>query len=1133
MHQWYSPYGLIWQHCYTLQKNSQNPMIAPEITQIIKQPSKSDLAVLHILDHLVDSNLSSNKAITANEDTLQVLQQGVANNKPVFFFYPLTGGVPNQYYKIKNWFGPNVPIFAFKLNEQNLIVEDTRSDILIKAQYYASIMRQYAGPYILLGWSYGGLLAFEVARYLESVGEEVHQVINIDCPPPKYINTMPPATRAEHLIQYLGSKVFKIDAMSIFKATLKTHQLQLTSSDAFNKRIDEIFTISFNEIKKLIEINKNTNKNTLLTTKYTAMTRLQRPDNRHLVNVILDYNDVNEEDIYKFIRVLNRCRINFKSYYSLASWNQRQKLIPKLKARYVVLEAGRKTKGLNKDANFRHWRRYVADTKNFSLVVMPRYNHFDFASDANIELQQVIHGVCQLFQPFNTPLRLESRLISYQNHLKRQLVPLVIKYQARRISLQSEQLVKIYNYHQYQKAASPLTAFLEEMSEDREEKDKKFSYLFHPPGKKPTCFATNLHYFVFKPLINFLVKKPGSIFFVSATTTISMNLFMDLLAWNMLDEAVPFSLVYVDFKLKQNGHSELLLQSSDISFAEVMQSEQYYFLMLKCQQEQIADFINFLIKEKFFLKKNIKLVVSLQGSLSSQHQHQLVDFFVVHYTLNNYLFDLDLCANERFLKNYAAALAKGYHSNYRSGSLIVGGDEIKVFLKDLQQFGFEDLKLDQHFLLHLLDVFPQYLNDKGIIRYLNRGRGGHKQRVIPRLRQLDVLRSGEILQNYVTARFQENHDRLRDENGLFDGVNLLDELNKFAKKMAFAIYKRMPLPMLVNSFIYHALKKCADFVVLWNDTSLGFRYPEFYYFYLFGFLKERLQAASQKDTRQVRPIIKDFLPFFADNAHAFAFNYATEILLLQNLNVIFTSLMNIILNQREPINSRCLAIFAYAKIAIHPFSDRDLKRVKKDFLLIFQHYPKCQPIRYTLRAIYQVAQWQSNIGYTSAEYNQLGFNCQSSQLRVHSFFNRPGIAKSKSLDKLEQEWYQKNNNFLMDLTKIIKTIAKFRQRCGYLQQLKKLKKAIDKVDRKSQYQKVDSSDLQNLVTLIQAERTAMSVYLKNIKQQEKKALNSLLVSYIRSRGQLLVALSNFKEKVVAEELASPYVSSTCYGMMHC
>jgi thioesterase domain-containing protein len=61
-----------------------------------------------------------------------------------------------------------------------------QADAAVMANHYVSEVRrvQPHGPYLIGGWSSGGVIAFEMARQLEETGEKVDRLVVLDCPAP-------------------------------------------------------------------------------------------------------------------------------------------------------------------------------------------------------------------------------------------------------------------------------------------------------------------------------------------------------------------------------------------------------------------------------------------------------------------------------------------------------------------------------------------------------------------------------------------------------------------------------------------------------------------------------------------------------------------------------------------------------------------------------------------------------------------------------------------------------------------------------------------------------------------------------------------------------------------------------------
>jgi thioesterase domain-containing protein/glycosyltransferase involved in cell wall biosynthesis len=94
-----------------------------------------------------------------------VIEPG-GTRRPLFLVHPIDGGV-SCYSPLAQHLGPDQPLFAFRAIGLD--------DMVPMATRYVAAMRerQARGPYLLGGWSFGALVAFEMARQLEAVGEEV------------------------------------------------------------------------------------------------------------------------------------------------------------------------------------------------------------------------------------------------------------------------------------------------------------------------------------------------------------------------------------------------------------------------------------------------------------------------------------------------------------------------------------------------------------------------------------------------------------------------------------------------------------------------------------------------------------------------------------------------------------------------------------------------------------------------------------------------------------------------------------------------------------------------------------------------------------------------------------------------
>jgi thioesterase domain-containing protein len=121
---------------------------------------------------------------------------GVAHGKPLFIF-PGVNGDPLTFTDLASRLGHERPVYGFQLVGSQQECEPVRQMGRL-AQLYAAEIRgtQPRGPYFLFGYSFGGALAFEVARELLSHGERIALVVMADCPAPGYPKPPPIFVRA-------------------------------------------------------------------------------------------------------------------------------------------------------------------------------------------------------------------------------------------------------------------------------------------------------------------------------------------------------------------------------------------------------------------------------------------------------------------------------------------------------------------------------------------------------------------------------------------------------------------------------------------------------------------------------------------------------------------------------------------------------------------------------------------------------------------------------------------------------------------------------------------------------------------------------------------------------------------------
>ncbi|KAG1729452.1 atromentin synthetase [Suillus lakei] len=149
----------------------------PEIPtmQIIKHPFVSSLA------NYVNALLSKGSQ-TEEYDPIVPLQL-TGNKTPIFFVHPGVGEVL-IFVNLARYFQNERPFYALRARGfEPGHPFFTSMDEMVSC-YAAAVKRtQTTGPYAIAGYSYGGVVAFEVAKRLEAMGEEVKFVAPINIPP--------------------------------------------------------------------------------------------------------------------------------------------------------------------------------------------------------------------------------------------------------------------------------------------------------------------------------------------------------------------------------------------------------------------------------------------------------------------------------------------------------------------------------------------------------------------------------------------------------------------------------------------------------------------------------------------------------------------------------------------------------------------------------------------------------------------------------------------------------------------------------------------------------------------------------------------------------------------------------------
>ncbi|MBV1922142.1 MAG: FAD-dependent oxidoreductase [Pseudomonadales bacterium] len=164
------------------------------------------------------------------DKVLVKLQQGDSRIFPALFCVHPVGGSAMAYLGLVEKIADEIPVYAFG-NESNAAPSD---DIVAMAKYYVAEMQlvQSDGPYYLLGYSFGGTVAYEMACQILSVGGEIGGVFLIDSPSPLYKESTPGPQLSE-------KEIYSDFVDTAILNQLIPDQLDDTERDKLRLRIDQ------------------------------------------------------------------------------------------------------------------------------------------------------------------------------------------------------------------------------------------------------------------------------------------------------------------------------------------------------------------------------------------------------------------------------------------------------------------------------------------------------------------------------------------------------------------------------------------------------------------------------------------------------------------------------------------------------------------------------------------------------------------------------------------------------------------------------------------------------------------------------------------------------------------------------
>jgi amino acid adenylation domain-containing protein len=227
-----------------------NSLLAVRLVEQIHKQFERELPLSSLfLNSTIESLANS---LSSEKDSLPwsplVAIQPSGSNPPFFCVHPIFG-VVFPYYELAQQLGKNQPFYG--LQPMGLDGESSPlTRIEDMATYYIEALRtvQPRGPYFLGGWSFGGLVAFEMAQQLQSSGHEVALLALLDTVAPVSRNKPSVGDSLRFLFTTVARYIwsFFLDYFYLMTASNKNQVDSLTSRfPIFNKFVRRIETNLF------------------------------------------------------------------------------------------------------------------------------------------------------------------------------------------------------------------------------------------------------------------------------------------------------------------------------------------------------------------------------------------------------------------------------------------------------------------------------------------------------------------------------------------------------------------------------------------------------------------------------------------------------------------------------------------------------------------------------------------------------------------------------------------------------------------------------------------------------------------------------------------------------------------------
>lgn len=231
--------------------------IQKDVTELFTIEDLSRCSSIGKLISVISAYVQQTSA-TARRSPCTVKLNSSNYGRPIFWIHPAFGGV-QPYLEIAS--KAERPFYGIQAKGW-MSDEKAIKGISNMANYYVTAIRSVdsVGPYDLGGFSIGGLLAYEVARILQSAGAKVNSLVMIDTIPPKLMAAYKLDRKSELLQSVNLALLMEFPNKANEFETFLINRNELPASQSENKLLEQLVEIAeqrglsktVTEIKKMI-----------------------------------------------------------------------------------------------------------------------------------------------------------------------------------------------------------------------------------------------------------------------------------------------------------------------------------------------------------------------------------------------------------------------------------------------------------------------------------------------------------------------------------------------------------------------------------------------------------------------------------------------------------------------------------------------------------------------------------------------------------------------------------------------------------------------------------------------------------------------------------------------------------------